>query len=153
MSVVHLHLLTAHLPILGIPVALALLLAGLARQSEALWRAGCWAVVISGMLAFLPYFSGPPAYEFLMSRAIIGREPVEQHAIVARGAFLGLIVLGVVSLSSLLRDWQGDPPGKVLRGLILAGAFAVAYALAWAGHLGGLIRRPDLAETPLRLFP
>jgi hypothetical protein len=83
----------------------------------------------------------------------LSSQTIETHAVVARGTSLGLVVLGALTLSSLLREWQGDPPGKALKAAILAGAVVAAYALAWSAHLGGLIRHPELAEPAMRLFP
>ena len=144
MNSVHLHLMTAHLPVVGVPFAAAILIAGLVGKSDTLWRTGCWALLISAVLAAFPYFSGPPAYERMASEYSVADEPVERHAVVARATALGLVLLGAVTLSALLRDWQGEPPGRALKSLILAGTLAAAYALAWSAHLGGLIRHPEL---------
>ena len=153
MTSVQLHLMTAHLPVVGVPLAAVLLAVGWIGRSETLWRAGCWMLLAASALAAAPYFSGPPAYELVRERHEVASPPVETHAVVARGASLGLVLLGAVTLSSILRDWQGDRPGRVLKALILAGALAATYALGWSAHLGGLIRHPELAEPPLRIFP
>nr|MDQ3332053.1 hypothetical protein [Planctomycetota bacterium] len=92
MNAAHLHLMTAHLPIVGIPFAAALLIAGLVGRSDTLWRTGCWAVLIAAAFAAAPYFSGPPAYELVKERYDVSSETVETHAIVARGTSLGLVL-------------------------------------------------------------
>jgi uncharacterized membrane protein len=153
MNSVHVHLMTAHLPVVGVPFAIALLVAGLIRKSQTLWRAGCWSLLFSACLTAFPYFSGPPAYERVAEAYELPRDTIERHAVVARGTSLGLVLLGALTLSSLLRDWQGDPPGKPLKTVVLAGAVFAAYALAWSAHLGGLVRHPELAEPALRAFP
>ena len=153
MNSVHVHLLTAHLPVLGAPFAGVLLATGFAARSESLWRAGCVALLLAAAAAAFPYFSGPPAYEVVKERSAVPLAPVERHAVVARAASLGLVLLAAVTASGLLRDFQDDPPSKPLRLAILAGAAAVAYGLGWSAHLGGLVRRPELADPPLRLFP
>jgi uncharacterized membrane protein len=145
--------MTAHLPVVGVPFAAGLMIAGLVGRSEVLWRAGCWGLLLAAGLAAFPYFSGPPAYELVAERHGVAEEPVERHAVVARGVSLGLVVLACVTVGALLRDRAGDPPGWWLRGVILAGAVAIAYGFAWSAHLGGLVRHPELAEPPLRVFP
>ena len=144
--------MTAHLPVVGVPFAVGLLIAGMVGKSNTLWRAGCWMLLVAAVTAALPYFSGPAAYELLSEQYGVAGEPVERHAIVARAAALGLVLLGAVTVSALLRDLQGDRPGWWLRGVILAGAIAVAYALAWSAHLGGAIRHPELGDVSLWVF-
>jgi uncharacterized membrane protein len=141
---VQIHLMTAHVPVVGVPFAAGLLAAGLIGRSTVLWRAGCWALLVAAGATALPYFSGPPAYEDVKERYEIAAAPVEKHAVVARGVSLGLVVLGAVTVSMLLREWQGDPAGPWLRIAILAGAVAVTYGLVWSAHLGGLVRHPEL---------
>lgn len=136
--------MTAHVPVVGVPFASGLLAAGLVGRNATLWRAGCWALLVAAGAAAFPYFSGPPAYEDVKERYEIVAAPVEKHAVVARAASLGLVVLGAVTVSALLREWQGDPPGRWLRIAILAGAAAVTYGLVWSAHLGGLVRHPEL---------
>lgn len=153
MTSIHLHLMTAHFPVVGVPLAAGLIVAALIGKSDTLWRAGCWILLIVATFAAFPYFSGPPAYELLSERYDVAAEPVERHAVVARAASLGLVLLGAVTLSALLRDFQGDRPGKGLRAMILAGAVVVTYALAWAAHLGGSIRHPELVDSPIGVFP
>lgn len=153
MNAVHLHLMTAHLPVVGLPFAVVLLTVGAARRSETLWRAGAVMLVSTVALTGLPYFSGPPAYELLESRSSVTEESVERHAVVARAFSLGFVVLGCVAASDLLRGREGEPPSRRLRIAILAGAVLIAYGFAWVAHLGGLVRRPDLADPHLPIFP
>jgi uncharacterized membrane protein len=145
--------MTAHLPVVGVPFAIALLVAGLVGKGRTLWLTGCWMLIVSAALAAFPYFSGPAAYERVADEYDLSSQTIETHAVVARGTSLGLVVLGALTLSSLLRDWQGEPPGKALKAAILAGGIAAAYALAWSAHLGGLVRHPELAEPAMHFFP
>lgn len=145
--------MTAHLPVVGVPMAVGLMVAGVVGRSEVVWRCGCWALLVAAALTAFPYFSGPGAYELVAERHGIEKEPVERHAVVARGVSLGLVVLACVTGSALLRDWGGERPGRWLRGVILVGAIGIAYGFAWSAHLGGLVRHPELAEPPLPVFP
>ena len=151
MTAVQLHLLTAHLPVLGVPFAGVLLAAGLFGRSETLWRTGIVALLLAAATAIVPYFSGPTAYNQLRRSAVPGvtieKQVVERHAVAARAASLGLVLLVAVTMSSLLRAWQGDKPSWLLRLTILLGAVGLAAALGWSAHLGGLVRRPDLATA------
>lgn len=145
--------MTAHLPVVGVPFAAVLLLAGLVGRNRTLWLTGCWAVIAVTILAALPYFSGPSAYAWLEKRTDIAPSLVESHAVVARAASLGVVVLGALSFSTLLRESQGDESGRIFKILLLVGAMLISYALGWSAHLGGLIRHPELNEPTMPLFP
>jgi len=153
MNAAQIHLMTAHLPVIGLPFAAVLLTVGLVRKSETLWRAGASALLATAALTAIPYFSGPPAYEFVGERYSVAKEPVERHAVVARAFSLGLVVLGCAAVADLLRGLGGDPPSRWLRIAILAGAAVIAYGFAWSAHLGGLVRHPELADPHLPVFP
>jgi uncharacterized membrane protein len=153
MNSVHVHLMTAHLPVVGVPFSIAVLAAGLVGKSVTLWRTGCWMLIATVTLTAFPYFSGPAAYERVAGEHKLSSEAIEQHAVIACGTSLGLVLLGAITLSSLLRDWQGDPPGKALKVAVLAGAVLAAYALAWSAHLGGLVRHPELNDPAIYVFP
>lgn len=153
MNAAQVHLMTAHLPVVGVPFAAILLLAGIVGKSHTLWLTSCWALVATMILAAFPYFSGPSAYSWLAERPEIEPSLVESHAIVARGASLGLVVLGALALSAILREWQGEVGGRIFKVLLLVGAILISYALGWSAHLGGLIRHPELSQPSLPMFP
>ena len=43
-------------------------------------------------------------------------------------------------------------PGR-LHGVVVVGTLLLSYVLAWTGHLGGAIRRPEMGDALSWLFP
>lgn len=163
MSAAHLHLLIVHLPVLGAIFAAALLVAGEARgrspDGPSLRVTGWLVLLVSAVSGIVAYYSGPPAYEQLEAVLAPEKEWVEQHAVIGRAAFVGLVVAGALAVQALLQHLQEETPARWLRWTILGLVLVLCYVLAWAAHLGGLIRHeeirpasplfPPLAATPV----
>lgn len=158
MGAIHLHLALVHVPVVGLPLALA----GWAlarRRGDRFWEGVCaalWAVL--GLAALAAYASGGAAHEHLRQaagRAWPARGLAESHAATARAA----LVLHLASIAALLaphvRHWsaraQGDAPaagddtpGKGLPWLTLGLGVAACLLLALAAFQGGLVGHPEI---------
>ncbi|MCB1164011.1 MAG: hypothetical protein R3C71_11745 [Candidatus Krumholzibacteriia bacterium] len=153
MSAAQLHLLLVHLPVLACPAAAALLIASRIAANETLLKTACVTLVLGTLAATGAYFSGPPAYESLQLAPGPTRELVEAHAALGKGAFMGLVLLGLAALLALLQYPQGERPAPWLRWTLLAASLLLAWLLAWTAHQGGLIRHEELRALRLPLFP
>ena len=152
-SASQIHLLVVHLPVVGCPFVLALLLLGHRLKSDLLMRVGYGFLTAVAAFGVVAYYSGPPAFEGLESELAAERPWVEQHALVARAAFVVLVVAGVLAVQAWLQFLQEEPPGRWLRRSILILVLVVTYLLAWSAHLGGQIRHPEIRHPGLPLFP
>ena len=84
MNSAHWHLLLNHLPVLGIPFGLGLLLASLRRQTPTLQRAGLTVMILASAVAALVYLTGEPAEEALEQLAIRPTAAIERHEEIGR---------------------------------------------------------------------
>jgi len=153
MNAAQLHLMVVHLPVAGILAAAVLLALSLWRRSELLFQTACGFFLACTLLAGLAYFSGGYAYELLEARGAVDEEAAEEHALIARAAFYGMVLLGVATLAALLQYAQAERPGAALRWGLLAGAVLLAWLLAWTAHLGGRISHPEVRTLDWPLFP
>ena len=145
MNEAHLHLILTHLPVLGVPFGIALLVASLRRLDPTLQRAGLIVLLLAGVGAGLAYLTGEPAEEALESLAIRPGETIEAHE---EAALFGLLATGALALAALLGWWRArrSPLGRsTLTALILAGVL-VTGSLAWVANLGGQIRHPEVSN-------
>lgn len=145
MSAAQLHLGLVHFPVVGSFFSLILLALALRQRSDLLFRVGCGFTVFCALAAAASYFTGGEAFEAL--RAELNSDVVEQHALIARGAFLLYTLGGVLALVALLQELQGESVGRGMRWLLPAINGAVFGLLLWVAHLGGLIRHPELAPA------
>ncbi len=153
MTAAHVHLAVVHLPVVGVPVAIALLALGHLGDHEILVRVGYALLILCGVFSIVAFYSGPSAFELLEEQLAPEKEQVEQHAVIARAAFIGAILVGVVAIQALLQFVQEEPPARWLRVTIFSGALVVCYLLVWSAHLGGGIRHPEVREPRIWIFP
>lgn len=143
MNTAHLHLLLNHLPVLGVPFGLALLLASLRRLNPAFQRAGLLVLVLAGVAAGLAYLTGEPAEAVLRQLGLRPEAAIEAHE---EAATVGLIAAGTLGLLALGAWWRsrrqtlGRP---ALLALLFAGV-VVSGTLAWVANLGGQIRHQEI---------
>jgi hypothetical protein len=143
MSAVQLHLGLVHFPVVGAFFSLGLFALALIYRSALLFRVGCGFTVFCALASAVSYFTGGEAFELMKDQ--LDSDVVEQHALVARGAFLLYTLGGVGALVALLQELQEVPASPVLGWALLAVNAVVFGVLLWAAHLGGLIRHPEIA--------
>ena len=138
------HLLTNHIPILGIPFVLALLLYGLWRKSADLQRFGMIGLVATGLLAIPAFLSGEEAEEIVEDRAQISETLIENHEEAAEVAFWFLEGIAAAALAGLvLFRSPKQLPRWFTQGVVVS-LIASGVLMARVGHLGGLISHPEI---------
>lgn len=153
MTAAHIHLISVHLPVVGVLFALAVLVIALLSGRDLLLKLAYGTLLFSAAVAAVAYYSGPAAYDALQ-QALRGDEHwVEQHAAVGRAFFFALVLAAIAALQALLQFAQGEPPPRWLRGLIMALALLCCYLGAWSAHLGGAIRHEQVREPEWLLLP
>jgi uncharacterized membrane protein len=146
-TIVHLHLLLNHLPIIVPGVALVLVALALRRRDDYLARVAM-AILVAGAVTALPsYLTGEGAEHAVRDLPGVTRELIERHSDIA---LVAAIVLGVLGAFALWALWRYRRPAQLPRtvvGLTLAGTVVASALMAYTGLLGGQIRhteaRPD----------
>lgn len=153
MNAAHIHLLTVHLPVVLCPLVAVLLAAGAFRQNDGLLRLGYTILIVCAAAGAVAFYSGPSAFEMLQEKLAEERDLVEDHAAIARAAFIATLVAAALGLQALLQFAQEEPPARWLRRVILGGVLLACYLMAWSAHLGGQIRHPEIRESAFAIFP
>ena len=149
MNGAHLHLLVNHIPVLGVPFAVGLLLASLWRQNLALQRAGLVVLILAGISTEVALLTGDPA-KHVLKTAMAAEYPkaaISRHEDAADKALIGAGVLAVIALGAL---WVARR-GPIGRGPVVAmviAALLVTGVLAWVADLGGEVRHTEIQGTP-----
>ena len=149
----HVHLAVNHLPVILVPVAIAMLAAAWAKKSAELRKAGLAWLVVAAAAGGAAYLTGEPAEDVIEDLPAVSKAAIEEHeeaallAAVATGA-AGLIALGALVIG------RGPAPAPAW---ILAMTFVVALVAAGlmvrTANLGGRISHPEIrgpAATALR---
>lgn len=143
---VHLHLMAAHVPVIGILLLIPLLLIALARQSEELSKVGFWGITAIAATAAVVYFTGEPTEEGVEQLPGISKAMIERHEDVALLSTVALVVFGLLALGALIRLRRKPVP----RGIVIAvliGSAAISGAFAWTANLGGKIRHSEITTN------
>jgi len=137
----------AHLPVVGMLAAIALLVIGLISKSELVFKTACGFLIACSVFAVGTYLSGPPSYEIIEAAHLAEEEIVERHALFGQVSFVGMILLAAITLGALIQYAQGEGPGKAIRWTLLLASLILAGSLAFTAHEGGEIRHPELEDA------
>ena len=143
MSSAHWHLILTHLPIIGVPAGLALLVWGMWKKSDDLRCAALVAFILCGVLAFCAKQTGEGAEEQIDKVPGFSKSIVHEHEEMADKAFLVTAVLAVASLGALVAGRRRALP-KATYPVVLTLAVASAGLLIYTGALGGEIRHTEI---------
>jgi hypothetical protein len=144
MTGVFAHLLFNHVPPIGIPIGLAILLYGLFRRSDAVVRASLWLFVVLGAITVPVHMTGDPAEEAVERMPGVTREAIHEHEDAASLGLAAALALGVASLGGLLTARGGRPVRRGFSMGILALAVLASGIMTWVSHLGGQVRHTEI---------
>ena len=143
-TVVHLHLLLNHLPIIVTALALALLAVAVWRGNDTLTRTGLVFLVVAALSALPVYLSGEGAEDAADKLPGVTEALIERHSDIA---LVAAIVVGALGIAAQFGLWRYRRPIPVPRGfllLMIIGTFAGSGLMAWTGLLGGQIRHTEV---------
>ncbi len=143
MNGAHLHLMINHVPIIGLALCLALLLAGQWRKNPELLRAGLVALVIVALISIPVYLSGEPAEEIIEELPGMSDDLIHAHEDAAIWAFIGLEVLGALALLGLMAFRAPKQLPAWFVPTIFALALLTTVWVGWVSALGGRIVHPE----------
>lgn len=146
MNGAQLHLLLNHVPVLGVAFAAALTAVGVARGADELKKAGLWAFVLAGLSALPAYFTGEGAEHVVEHLAGVTDALIHAHEEAAERALAGSLLLGAVAAGGLFVVHRTRE--RLARAALaaLCVSLPVLAALAYAAHLGGLVRHTELRD-------
>ena len=154
METAYLHLVTNHIPIIGVPFAIALLLLGLWKESDDLKSAAFLAFVALGVLTVVVYLLGQSGEDFVEDLAGVSHDAIEDHEGAATFGLISVLITAVPAAFGLIRyrgmrrpaDDGADAVSSFPRWIVLITlvlAVGSAAALGYTGRLGGKIRHTE----------
>jgi TRAP-type C4-dicarboxylate transport system permease small subunit len=151
MSLVHLHLMLNHAPVIGVVFAALLLAAAVLRHSDELTKAAFGFLVLLGAVTVVVFATGGSAEQAIEKLPAFSREITERHEDAAIAATIAMVAIGVLALIALVVYRRRAIPRRVT----LTGIVAVLAAIGVVGYvanLGGQIRhteiRADASSAP-----
>lgn len=147
MSLVHLHLLLNHLPIVGVPLIAALLMYGMLRRQRDVQRAALAGFLLLAVLTVPAYLTGEPAEEAIEHAPGVASALIDRHETLATIAMILTAGLGVLSALGLFFSRRDRPvPRILLAGGVTLSLLAIG-ALIPTGYYGGQIRHEEIRSA------
>jgi uncharacterized membrane protein len=146
MSLVHLHLLLNHVPVIGMLFVLFVLVAAFRARSSDMGKLALVMLAGIGAVTALVYFTGEPAEDAVEKVAGVSRAMIRDHEEAAEAAFIATGVAGVLALVALWWHRRRELPRWVVAASFAA-TLAVSGLMAWTANLGGQIRHSEIRAT------
>jgi uncharacterized membrane protein len=153
MSLVQIHLLLNHIPIIGTIIALGLFLLGIAGKSHDLKRASYVIFVALALLAIPTYMSGSAA-----AKAIANTKGISKAFLTAHNdsAVMSVLFMGITGVFAWLGLWQYRRFSRSAGwniALVLVLSIVTVYFMSITGNSGGEIRHPEIRAAQEATVP
>jgi len=144
MDWVHLHLALNHLPVLGTPFLLGLLLWSWARRQSVTLRFSLWLFVALAAASVAIKFTGDFAAEKIGTTPGFDKALIERHEEAADQATTGVFFMGLAAMTALFLSRKGRTIPAWSLGLLALLALATFVLMARTANRGGHIRHPEI---------
>jgi phosphoglycerol transferase MdoB-like AlkP superfamily enzyme len=147
MNWAHVHLAVNHLPVILVPVGVALLAIAGIRRSQDLTTASLGLLVVTALIVGGVFLTGEPAEGVVERVAGISTDAIEAHEEAALVAAVVTALAGLLALAVLVAV-RGEQQATTWMLIMTLGAgIAAAALLARAANLGAYIRHSEIADT------
>ena len=156
MDTAYLHIITNHIPIIGLPFALAVLALGFWRKSDDLSSVAFLAFTLLGAAAIVVYLTGQGGEDFVEHVAGVNEDAIDAHEEFAKFALGAILLTAAVSAFAffryggykiLFRDAAARSyPTWAAISVIVLGIVSAGMA-GYTGKLGGKIRHTEFYGT------
>jgi hypothetical protein len=139
-----LHLLTNHIPVIGIPLAAILLIVAIVLKQRAIEQVALCFMVVLGLLTIPVFLTGEPAEEMVEDIPSVSHDLIEEHEESAKLSFIIAELLAAMALAGFAIAWKrGEVPRALTYGT-LAVAIVCSGLLGRAAYLGGHVRHAEI---------
>ena len=147
MSIVHLHLLLNHFPVLGAILGAVLLAVALLRRSSELTKVSLAFLALVGVASVIVFLTGEPAQDALEKLPGFSERLVDEHEDVALAATIVTGTIGALALAAMILYRRRTMPRWVSM-LVLVCAVGSSAVMGYTAYLGGQIRHTELRSSP-----
>ena len=143
MSLVHLHLLLNHLPVVGAVFGVFLLAIALVRRDGGLAKVSFAILTVIGAVSGAVFLTGEPAQEAIEKLPGFSERLIDRHEDAALLATIVTGTIGALALAALVVYRRRALP-RWLTMLGLVSALGASAMMAYTANLGGQIRHSEI---------
>ena len=148
MSILHLHLLLNHVPVVGAVFLVLLFGFAVVQRDSRLSRMGLFVCVLLAAITAAVYFTGGAAEEIAEKISGVSERTIALHEEAAEISTIAFAISGILALGSLL-FFRRKPIPQSATVAALALTLLVGGMMAWTANLGGNIRHTELQTAQL----
>lgn len=143
MNFAHIHLILNHIPVIGIPVALAFLVYGIYVKNQPSQRFSLLVLIGLAAIVLPVYFTGEPAEEVIEHMPGFAESFIGAHE---DAAMFSLILTLLTGAAAFVAFWFQKDPNKSrwLNFVVLGIAIVAVLSLLYTANLGGKVRHTEL---------
>lgn len=146
MSIVHLHLILNHVPLIGMAFVLLILGVAMWRRNDGMGRLGLVVMVGLAAVTAVVFLSGEPAEEAIESIAGVSEAMIHPHEEAAEASLIATGIAGVLALI-VLGIYRRRALPRWVTGVALIAALVASSMLGWTANLGGQIRHTEIGGS------
>jgi len=146
MSVLHLHLILNHVPVIGTAFVLLLLGVAVLRRNDGMAKLGLIVMIGLAAITAVVFLTGEPAEEAVEHIAGVSEATIHPHEEAAEASLIATSVAGALALVALAVFRRRALPRWVTASA-LAAVLVVSSMLGWTANLGGRIRHTELGGS------
>jgi len=146
MNLAHIHLILTHIPIVGIPMALAFLGHGIYQKSTPTQRSALYAFVFTALIVLPVYFTGEPAEEIVEHFPGVAESFIETHEEAALFSLILTLITGVAAIAGLIFH-KDTKKSRILNIIVMGLACLSVLSLFYTANLGGQIRHTEMRSS------
>ncbi len=140
----HVHLTINHIPVIGFPGAVLLLIYALVRRSDELKMVTFGIIVLLAVLTIGVYLTGQAAEDMVKKLPGVTEEAIGRHEEVADLSLILIEGLGALALAGLFFMHRSGSMPKRLVFLVFVLSLITALFVAYTANLGGEIRHSEI---------
>lgn len=144
MNWVQWHLALNHLPVIGVPLLVGLLVIGWWRRSSDVLRLALWSLTLLAAAAIAIKFTGDFAAEQAAPQLAPVKDLVARHEEAGDQVTTSVFFLGLAAALALFRSRRGRPQRAWTLALVVVFGLLTALLYARTAHSGGQISHPEL---------
>jgi uncharacterized membrane protein len=143
-----LHLLVNHLPIIGLLLGILILTLGVFSKNQTVSNVALGVFIFAAIGAFLSMRSGEGAEDIVKQLKVTQKGVIHEHEESAELFSWLMAAHALTCLVVLISQYRKKKLPEISNLLILFGSVFIMYFAADTGHTGGLIRHPEISNSP-----
>lgn len=143
----HFHLLVNHFPIIGTIIGFGILFFGIILKATPVRKTAYYLFIALALITIPVMLSGESAEEIVEHVQGVDHNYIETHESNAKLGLGGMLVLGLLSIVSLVVEMSKPSLSKVFAWIVLGVSIIMIGVMAFIGNQGGQIRHTEIRDS------